>query len=69
LKNSREELENKIKQLGLWGVTEYNGYKVQLITDEDLKSFWQRLDLLLEYLPQGIIPVRYTEEGLEIFRY
>jgi len=69
LKNNREELENKIKQLGLWGVTEYNGYKVQLITDEDLKSFWQRLDLLLEYLPQGIIPVRYTEEGLEIFRY
>jgi hypothetical protein len=69
LKNNREELENKIKQSGLWGVTEYNGYKVQLITDEDLKSFWQRVDLLLEYLPQGIIPVRYTEEGLEIFRY
>jgi len=69
LKNNREELENRIKQSGLWGVAEYNGYKVQLITDKDLESFWQRVDLLLEYLPQGIIPVRYTEEGLEIFRY
>jgi len=51
----------------LFGYIQHENQEIRLITEEDLNGFWQRLDLLLKYLPQGIIPVKSTKAGLVTF--
>jgi len=69
LKDNWTEFLDKIQELGLQGTIydEITSQEIKLITEEDLEELWGRLNLLLKYLPRGIIPVQLKTEGLEIF--